>query len=302
VQRPEHMPGRVIEFRHWKTGYIEVDRPSVYFSSRRPERLRLWLTPPPLLSQAFDGNVDRLVYHMERLTNAGLLAVRDERKGRPVVGARDLTRLHPWSEPRTLRETGGRRVPTFRIGASGAVGTQLRVMAAQETGQFRGGHHKARVARREGQATAVFPFGTYAMRVHHGATVASAPHDDAIVAGPGPLLCDVQAELAKPDRDRTAVVDASNALLTAVREAVTTRASELIDAEDAGPYESAVTRTSPVGLAEDDPPAALVVRHRFDRRRDTRDDAIRARRVVTLRDRRRGRPPGSTRHGSDPPV
>jgi hypothetical protein len=43
---------------------------------------------------------------------------------------------------------------------------------------------------------------------------------------------------------------------------------------------------------------AVVTRHRFSKRRNA-DHA--ARRIITLRDRRRGRPP-KTRHGSDPPA
>ena len=55
------------------------------------------------------------------------------------------------------------------------------------------------------------------------------------------------------------------------------------------------------GVVEEEERAdAAVVRHRFDKpRRDGSDRN--ARRIVTLRDRRRGRPP-STHHGNDPPA
>jgi hypothetical protein len=40
-----------------------------------------------------------------------------------------------------------------------------------------------------------FSFGTYAMRTMHGAAVEPSADPQAIVAQPGPLLCDVQARL-----------------------------------------------------------------------------------------------------------
>ena len=86
VDRPEHMPGQVIDFGHWKTGGIWVPRPSVYFSQDRPERLFLELSPPPLLYEAFDGDLDALVHHMKRLAEGSLRALRRART-RPVLGA-----------------------------------------------------------------------------------------------------------------------------------------------------------------------------------------------------------------------
>ncbi|HEX5099281.1 MAG TPA: hypothetical protein VFV94_07260 [Polyangiaceae bacterium] len=73
VERPEHMPGAWFDFGLWKTGFIEVERPPVYFGERSelcagPDRLRLELTPPPLLYRAFGGDMDKLVHHMNRLT------------------------------------------------------------------------------------------------------------------------------------------------------------------------------------------------------------------------------------------
>jgi hypothetical protein len=160
VDRPEHMPDNVFDFGLWKTGYIEVERPPVYFGKNRPKVARLYVTPPPLLYRAFDGDIDRLVHHMQRLTDEGARAIRAART-RPVLGAKAVRRTHPWSEPRTLREAGGARVPTFRIGARGIVGRKLHVEAARETTWFRRTHDEVRLARRDGDLTRVFPHGTY---------------------------------------------------------------------------------------------------------------------------------------------
>jgi hypothetical protein len=106
VERPEHMPDYVFDFGLWKTGRIEVERPDFYFGADRPERVTLYVTPPPLLYRAFDGDIDRLVHHMQQLRADALRALRVARS-RPVQGAQRVKRIHPWSEPKTLRERGG---------------------------------------------------------------------------------------------------------------------------------------------------------------------------------------------------
>ena len=62
------MPGSVVDFDLWKRGVIVVKKPPFYFGELRPEELELRVTPPPLLMQAFGGDLDRLIYHMTRLT------------------------------------------------------------------------------------------------------------------------------------------------------------------------------------------------------------------------------------------
>jgi len=313
VSRPEHMPGPVLDFDLWKVGYIEVERPPVYFDKSRPERLQLIVTPPPELYLAFDGDIDRLVYHMNKLAEDGLRAVRAEQKG-PVLGARRVRELHPWSEPRTLRESGGGRVPTFRIGARGLVGRVERIGAAKEVHSFRSDHEECRVARRDGDHERRFPFGTYAWRAYHGAPVETAPLPGAIIARPGPVLCDVQAELDRERRARDEVRDESHAIVDAVRQAFVEEAVQIVEEatldlaaptphrpprDKAGKNGEKTDNAASDGAGEPagDERDPAVVRHRFDKRR-----VETARRIITLRDRRRGRPPrGSGSHGSDPP-
>ena len=65
VDRPGHMPFQAVDWHLWKSGYIEVKRPPVFFDPRnRPDVLRLYVTPPPLLYKAFDGDIDALVHHL----------------------------------------------------------------------------------------------------------------------------------------------------------------------------------------------------------------------------------------------
>ncbi len=318
VSRPEHMPGFTFDFDLWLAGHIDVQRPDFYFSDRQPEVLRLEVTPPPLLYRAFDGDMDKLVYQMKRLSEQGARELRAKRKD-PPLGARAVTRLHPWSEPRTLRETRGKRLPTFRIGARGIVRHHAHIEAALETHNYRRRHEDARVARKGGDFEHEFPFGTYQMRVQHGVPVADPDLSTAIVTRPGPTLRDVQlmleqrADRGQPQPDsqtRIELLDRTREALLEEAEAICEHAGDGMDFRDSQP--SAVrtdSQPSDHGHANGDqaatpdtnaPTRVATVRHRFDKRRSDGSDAD-APRVITLRDRRRGRPPG-TRHGSDPPA
>ena len=305
-----------------ESGDLDVRRPDIYFSPSRPEVIRLEVTPPPLLLLHFNGDIDKLVYWMQRMAEEGTRELQAASKGRTPLGARKLRRMHPWSEPRTLRETRGSRVPTFRIGARGITGRRLHIQGATEVRQFRHGYHGAMGARLAGDLNAEFPFGTYHMCHFHGAPVAEAPQaGEALITAPGPLLCDV-LELLEQERQARAqgqsVVSRDTiALCNDIRTALREEASELCEhASEAMDFEglTAHVRTRPAET--DHPPTGdvdaadkrasaetptgdvIVRRHRFAR--NTAETDRGARRVVIHRDQRRGRPVG-TKHGADPP-
>jgi len=289
VQRPDQMPQQTLDFRRWKSGYIEVQRPPVYFSKRRPERLRLRLEPPPLLLLEFGGDLDRLIHHMERLAEDGIRAVRRVRR-RPAMGAATVRQIHPWSEPWTMRESGPSPNRTFQIGARGFAARDHRIAAARETRWFRARHAETRVARRSGRSDR-FPYGTYAARVHHGAPTELEPHPGAIVSATGPLLRDVRAlsERASVDRQR------GFAVLDEVRQAVVEEAADLVADANLSPPDP------PDGIpgklsTESRSRAGPKVRHRLDG-----PNAQESRRLVVLRDTRRRQPQPNPRRGADPP-
>jgi putative transposase len=290
VDRPEHMPDFAFDFGLWKTGVLEVRRPDVYFSEHRPETLRLCVSPPPVLYRAFGGDLERLVYHMERSSESALQSMRRART-RPVVGVKKIRRLHPWNEPRTLRESGGKRKPSFRIGARGVLGLDEEIACAREVRDFRMRYRRSFEARRAGDHAATFPFGTYQMRALHGAPTESSPALDAIVAMPGPSLADVIAELERAPVTRDDALARTTSLLDEVRDAFAEDAAEIVE-HDAVGLDDELPRTS--GESEDGDERTVVVRHRFGRS----DDDENARRIIVLRDSRRGRP----RRGNDPPA
>lgn len=295
------MPGTVLGWGHWRSGGLWVDRPDVYFDPKaRAERLWLALTPPPLLFQAFDGDLEALIHHMRRLCDDGARAIRDARRRSPM-GAQKVQRLHPWTEPKTLAEPGGRVVPSFKIGARGFVGRRQKCEAAKEVRVFRTDHEEARLEVLAGRP-AVFPHGTYAMRVFHGVKVAG-PQPSAIVAQPGPLLDEVLEQLRGANRHVD--IDTRVRVLDEVRAAWVEEAEEIIVADEldfagAAPPPRASEATTPE--ATDDPAVKErarrepMIHHRFD----GDEGGAHPRRVITHRDRRRGRPPKKP-GGSDPP-
>ena len=234
-----------------------------------------------------------------------------------------MKKIHPWSEPKTLRETGGERVPTFKIGARGIVGRRIHIACASETRAFRAAGRKALEARCNGDMQAVFPFGTYQMRVLHRAPVEAEPPADAILAAPGATLSEVKAELAR-ERDAAALRAGAHAMIDEVRLAFTVEAEEIVAHNDfeliGAPMPSTSTKTSAseaetaAAPAKDDGPTKadndaaegdadatsekpVIECHRFDER----PEAGTARRLCILRDRRGRRSRRRGRHGSDPP-
>jgi hypothetical protein len=194
-----------------------------------------------------------------------------------------------------LRERGGERVPTFRIGARGIDGRITSIAAAQETSEFRREYRQQRLARNAGDPNATLPFGTYGLRVHHNAPVHPEPKPTAFVTKPGPLLRDVYAQLQaeRSQHERQELKAHSIALLDASREALADEAKDLA-ADDNMTFDTPTRAT--VTASNERPPHR--VQHRLSR--TTTDPASAPRRIITLRDARRGRPPG--KHGADPPA
>lgn len=307
VAKPEHMPGPVADFRVWKAGGVLVRRPDVYFDRSRPAELELKVTPPPLLLRAFDGDVDALVHHLQRLARERVAHIARLRK-RPVLGAQKTRRIHPWTEPRTLAEPGGRRVPSFKVGAR-PVGDQEPAdprACALEITAWREQYRACSELHRQGDRDVEFPHGTDWMQRYHHVNVAP-PAEDALISQPGPLLQEVIEECARNRSHPRArdEVPAHAALVEGVRDSLRETTRETIETEDLefaeydGRSDRAQRGDSHDGEAENDGDAsdqargpAPRVKHRFDPRAEGGNPGVP--RVVTLRDKRRGRPPKGT--------
>ena len=249
VSETRHMPGWTFSFDLWKKGGVVVKKPPIYFGRSRPKELLLELTPPPLLMEAFSCNLDKLIYHMTKLSEVGSAKLRAQHPW-PALGAQKLERLHPWSEPRTPGQRG-QGAPHYKIGVEGNTGRDLRKKAREERIDWLDEHERCRQDRLDGQDPS-FPHGTYGMRVYHNAPV-EPPPTDALLAQPGPLLDEVLAAARPPtDTDRAA----RDSMLDALRD--TMRAptkSERIDFDFDDPPPSSSREDTGSPAPDDDHPA-----------------------------------------------
>ena len=191
-------------------------------------------------------------------------------------------------------------------------GTDQSGDGTKETREFRREHEEVRVARRDGDLTAVFPYATYGARALLNAPCKTEPKGTAFVTKPGPLLEDVMNDLEREHETRSREQrderhDSSIAIVVEARAAFVDECDEVIEYdsmrfEDIGSTESrniaahSNTDRSPETTERPD----RVVIHRFSKRDN--DPATAPRRVITLRDKRRGRPrTPAGKHGADPP-
>ena len=296
VDRPADMPGIVLDWGHWLSGGIPIPKPPIFFGPDEPAVRWLRLTPPPLLYLLFRGDMAALVHHMRQLTEHGRKAILAARSW-PAMGAAKLVRLHPWSEPTTFREPGGRLEPSFKLGARGMVGREIDRACRVEVHDHRQRTREAFEAFRAGDREVEFPYGAYKMVVGLGARMEDEPPEGAIVAAPGPTLAMVREELegvARGGRDarRDAAVDEVREAFDEEAEGIVEDGAMRFPAEAFG-GEAKSAGSGEVEEAEDETGAVHVQRPR-DRRPTVND----GRRVVVLRDREHG---GSGRSGGDPP-
>ncbi|MEO0326171.1 MAG: hypothetical protein AAF447_24695 [Myxococcota bacterium] len=230
-------------------------RPDVYFGSDRPGELRLVLTPPPALLQAGGGDTKLLAKELLRKAAKGE-AQESREHTRPALGPDALRAMHPWSEPKTLVESGGRRVPRWKVGGRGPEAQALRIRAAKEWKSWKGGYWGSLEEWPENREVP-FPHGTYEMRRFHRANVAD-PVPGAVLSAPGN-----PGAIEAVSRD-------------ALREAAQAGIDESLHVlRSAQEYEAA-------NAARGEPEE----RHRFTKRKPRTD----APRLIVKRDRRRGRP------------
>lgn len=228
VRRAADMPDCVFEWPHWKDDQmIVVERPPLYFNPRtivRQRELPVYVQPSTYLD--FEGDIDRIVHHMGKLERDANKALARARTF-PVLGAKKLRRIHPYNEPRTNRESGGKVIPTFKLGARGITGRVVRIRGCLETTKFREDHAEANATRRAG-LHAVYPAGTYKMRIEHDVDVAKAK-EDALITGPGMTLDEAKAELDANPSWRAKAKERSKQAIEATRAAVVDEAEEIVN-------------------------------------------------------------------------
>ena len=288
VARPEDMPDCEFAFGLWKGEPLVIERPPIYCSRNVPKQRELFITVDPQTFIEFRGDLDRIVHHFRTGERRAVKAFRKARTF-PVLGAKKLRRIHPWNEPRTNREVGGRVIPTFKLGARGVAGRDKRIIVCQEVTKFRRDHADANEMRQSGR-NATYPAGTYKMRVEFDADVA-APEPGAVLTAPGMTLDDAVAMLCDCPELRKGTTKTPER----VAKAFVHEAAEVLD-EDRMTFSNPGDDAHPediVAESEGERPQ-LEVQQRAKTRRESK-----AAKVVTLRDYRRGRP--RKPKGKEPP-
>ena len=145
----------------------EIARPSVLFreDGPMPETVMLRFTRPAICPAMSDeqlaARVDELVLEAE----AEARRERDE-AGKSFLGLEGLAKQKPWQRPNNAEP---RRELSPRVAAKDSL---LRRRMLAWVKRFVKGHEELRWAWQAGDRDVVFPAGTYAMRVFHGARCA----------------------------------------------------------------------------------------------------------------------------------
>jgi hypothetical protein len=165
VPRGREWPGLWSEPKRIGAGPRVVKRPALFFraDAHMPEEVELLLVPPPgfASAEAFRGAVERALGALEERAHQRLAAEGRRFIGRLRVLAQDTSR-RPKAE-------GPRRGISPKVAARNPA---LRIELLAQLAAFVAEYRRALRARRDG-LDAVFPAGTYLLRIAHG--VACAP-------------------------------------------------------------------------------------------------------------------------------
>ena len=182
VERVEQYPGLSTDLGLMNGGAVRFDRPTIYVDGRySPDQRDVRFGAPPDLVANY-GSSRKVVYRLQRLRHFKEKALAAHRK-RPVLGALAVTRMHPWSEPRSPRRFRRGPKPSFLV----VDDDELAERCALETTHIRERYRDARLALLAGEE-AVFPYGTNKLRVEHGVTVEPVEATEGfVVNAPGPV-------------------------------------------------------------------------------------------------------------------
>ena len=172
VRHAHEWPGVNVLVDHIGQGALEASRPKVYLNQKSrkwPARMALPITLPPCIDaargDAFRSQVAAEVARLEAHAHSEM-----EAKRRSVLGAEEAVVVPPTARAKK-DEPAVDRNPRFAVGRNqGDAGRQ----AAAALRAFHASYRAALEQWRAGARDAVFPAGTWWMRVFHGAAVADA--------------------------------------------------------------------------------------------------------------------------------
>jgi putative transposase len=167
VRRGREWPGLWSAPEQIGAASIVAERPAVFFRANgyMPEEVELELTPPPGFETA-DEFRKRLTSALERLEDQAARSL--AAKGRGFLGKAKVLAQKPTARPVASEP---RRKLNPRVAARD---TWKRIEVLTRLVEFLGEYRQAWRARRAGRTDALFPAGTYLLRVAHGVPCAQA--------------------------------------------------------------------------------------------------------------------------------
>ncbi|WP_437827154.1 transposase [Sorangium sp. So ce1153] len=169
VRHAKQWPGIKVDVDELGRGVLHATRPSAYLDPENPqwfEQATLPLALPPVVehehAEGFRHQVADELARQEERAHAEM-----ERKGLRFLGAEQASKISPY-ERATSFEGLHDRNPTFAVGRD--QGDAWRIAAAAVSA-FRASYRAALERWRTGVRSAVFPAGTWWMRMFHGVDV-----------------------------------------------------------------------------------------------------------------------------------
>ncbi|WP_437303097.1 transposase [Sorangium sp. So ce388] len=169
VRNAKQWPGIKVDVDELGRGVLHATRPSAYLDPENPqwfEQATLPLALPPVVEQehaeGFRHQVADELARQEERAHAEM-----ERKGLRFLGAEQASKISPY-ERATSFEGLHDRNPTFAVGRD--QGDAWRIAAAAVSA-FRASYRAALERWRTGVRSAIFPAGTWWMRMFHGVDV-----------------------------------------------------------------------------------------------------------------------------------
>ncbi|WP_437292348.1 transposase [Sorangium sp. So ce406] len=169
VRHAHEWPGANVDVGELGRGVLRAARPAAYLDPQNPQwpdEVTLPLALPSVIEQdgaeGFRCQVAAEIERQEAQAHAEL-----QKQGLRFLGADRVTRISPY-ERATSFEVLRERNPTFAVGREQGGAWQA---AAAAVRAFRASYRAALERWREGVRSAVFPAGTWWMRIFHGASV-----------------------------------------------------------------------------------------------------------------------------------
>lgn len=175
VRRAYEWPGAKVDVSAIGRGTLRAGRPTAYFDPNNPawpEEATLPLTLPPGIEQDRGDDFRRMVA-AELAGQEAEACTALQRQGRRVLGAERVRNISPYDRATSFEALRDRN-PTFAVGRGQGGAWRLAGAAVRI---FRATYRAALEQWRKGVRSALFPAGTWWMRVFHGARV-----DDVVLA------------------------------------------------------------------------------------------------------------------------